>query len=405
MRSCLESIPANCKRVFVAFSGGLDSSVLLHLLVSQAHTFELIPWHINHGLIENASQMERFCLEQVRGYGLEMRLDRLDLHALDSNIEAVARRQRYRLFAQGTRAGDCILTAHHADDQAETFILNALRGSGVAGLRGIASRRYLDEALLLRPLLGISRAQLEAYANEHELAWYNDPSNQSLRFDRNYLRQQVLPSIKTRWPGYQNALSTCSQIQSETHELLGEIALQDLAALKDAAVPDGSRLDLPGLLALSPARRKNLIRYWLESAGLPTLPQARLQSLMQQLQAGPDAVPEITMPDYSIRIYDQRLYLVTASRQAQCGGEFEFGLRQDIEIEQLDLKLTRQEVFQRLKIEDREQLLTLKFRRPGEPNSDAHRLKRLFQRHRVPPWERAGTAQVYLDGHLEGLLL
>lgn len=405
MRSCLESIPASCQRVFVAFSGGLDSSVLLHLLVSQAHRFELIPWHINHGLIENAAQMERFCIEQARGYGLEMRLDRLDLHALDSNIEAVARRHRYRLFEQGTRAGDCILTAHHADDQAETLVLNALRGSGVAGLRGIASRRYLGETLLLRPLLGVSRAQLEAYANEHELAWYNDPSNQSLRFDRNYLRQQVLPAIKTRWPGYQNALSTCSEIQSETQELLSEIALQDLEAIQDTAEQGGTRLDLPGLPALSLARRKNLIRYWIESAGLTALPQARLQTLMQQLQASPDAVPEIAMPDYSIRIYDQRLFLVTAARSVQCGGEFEFGLRQDIEIEQFDLKLSRQEVFQRLNIEDREQLLTLKFRRPGEPNSDAHRLKRLFQRHRVPPWERAGTAQVYLDGQLEGLLL
>ncbi len=405
MRSCLESIPDASKRVFVAFSGGLDSSVLLHLLVSERREFELVPWHVNHGLLENAAQMEQFCIDQAQAYGLDIRLDHLDLAAVDSNIEAIARRQRYQLFAQRTQAGDCILTAHHADDQAETFLLNALRGSGVAGLRGIASRRYLGETLLLRPLLRYSRDQLEAYANQHEVAWFNDPSNQNLRFDRNYLRKQVLPLIKIRWPNFHNALSTSSQIQSETQELLSEVAQQDYAALQ---VPGGSgqaRLDLNGLLSLSPGRRKNLVRYWIESAGFTALPQARLEELMQQLQARPDALPEISMSDYSIRIYDQQLFLVSAARVQHRGGEFDFGLNPVIEIDQRDLRLTRQEIFQRLDIRDQDQSLTLRFRQPGAPNSDNHRLKRLFQQHRVPPWERALTAQVYLDGRLEGLLL
>jgi tRNA(Ile)-lysidine synthase len=158
MRSCLESIPDDCRRVFVAYSGGLDSSVLLHLLLSTGRAYEILPWHINHGLVENSSQMEQFCIQQAQAYGLEIRVDRLDLADVDSNIEAVARRQRYRLFAENTHAGDCILTAHHADDQAETFLMNALRGSGVSGLRGIARRRRLGSSLLLRPLLEFSRA-------------------------------------------------------------------------------------------------------------------------------------------------------------------------------------------------------------------------------------------------------
>ena len=405
MRSCLESIPDDSKRVFVAFSGGLDSSVLLHLLVSEDLGLELIPWHINHGLVANAAQMEQFCIERALSYGLEIRLDRLDLAAVDSNLEAIARRQRYQLFEQHTQIGDCILTAHHADDQAETFLLNALRGSGVAGLRGIASRRYLGEALLLRPLLGFSRDQLEAYAGENEVAWFNDPSNQNLRFDRNYLRKQVLPLIKNRWPNFQNALSTCSKIQSETKEMLNELAQQDYAALHISESSGHARLDVTGLLSLSRGRRKNLVRYWIETAGLSALPHARLEELMQQLQARPDAMPEIAMQDYSIRIYDQQLFLVSASRPRQSGAEFDFGLNPIIEIDQLDLRLTRHEIFRRLDIADRDQALTLRFRQSGEPNSDSHRLKRLFQQHRVPPWERAVTAQIYLDGRLEGLLL
>ncbi len=405
MRACLESIPDDIKRLFVAYSGGLDSSVLLHLLLSDERNFQIIPWHINHGLIESAEQMEQFCVEQATSYDLEIRLDHLDLSDTDSNIEASARHLRYQLFEQHSGCGDCIVTAHHADDQAETFILNALRGSGVAGLRGIAQQRYLGETLLIRPLLGYSRAQLEAYAVEHEIAWFNDASNQSIRFDRNYLRHEVLPRVKKRWPNFHKALSTSSQIQSETQALLSEVAQQDYAKLKIQGPGDEVRLDLPGLLALSDGRCKNLIRYWIDLAGQTALPYTRLQELMQQLWARADALPEIAMPGYSIRIYDQQLFLLPDNDQQDCGGEFDFGLKQEIEIDQLDLRLTRAEVFKRLNIEDQAQSLALRFRLDGESNRDGHRLKRLFQQHRVPPWQRAATAQVYLDGRLEGLLL
>lgn len=405
MRACLESIPEDINRVFVAYSGGLDSSVLLHLLLSEKRKFQIVPWHINHGLVDSAKQMEQFCLQQAADIGLEIRVHQLDLGDTGSNIEAVARRLRYQLFERHSGRGDCILTAHHADDQAETFLLNALRASGAAGLRGIARQRYLGQTLLLRPLLGYSRAQLEAYAAEHEIAWFDDPSNQNLRFDRNYLRHEILPRLKKRWPNFNKALSTCSEIQSETQAMLVEIAQQDYATLSIQRPGAEARLDLAGLLALSDGRRKNLVRYWIDLAGQAPLPQARLQELILQLQAGIDTSPEIAMPNYSIRIYDRQLFLVNASRRQDCSGEFDFGLKPEIEIPALELRLTRGQLFERLGIEDQAQSLMLRFRREGESNPDSHRLKRLFQQHRVPPWQRSQTAQVYLDGRLEGLLL
>ena len=405
MRSCLQAIPDDCKRLFVAYSGGLDSSVLLHLLLSAAPDYPLIAWHVNHGLVENALQMEKFCIDQAEAYGIELRIDRLDLGAVESNIEAEARTRRYRLFEQQARGGDVIVTAHHADDQAETFLLNALRGSGVAGLRGIARRRPLGPALLLRPLLDYSRDQLENYARENEIAWFNDPSNQNLRFDRNYLRSQVMPSIKKRWPDCHKTLAASSAIQAETRELLDEIASLDLAALEVPAINGDSRLDLAGLRALSTPRQKNLVRYWIESTGHSALPQGRLQQLIMQLEARADAVPKVAMPDYSIRIYDQRLFLVTAGKKRPGRTEYEFGIEPRIEIDELGISLSRGEIFERLQIEDRQQSLVLRFRQAGQANEDGHRLKRLFQYHRVPPWERESTAQVYLDGRLEGLLL
>jgi tRNA(Ile)-lysidine synthase len=406
MQSCLELIPDDAQRVFVAFSGGLDSTVLLHLLVAETRKFEIIPWHFNHGLLDVASDMEQFCIEQAGRLGLEIRVDQLHLDEVESNVEAVARHKRYLLFAQHTRAGDCILTAHHANDQAETFLLNALRGSGSAGLRGIARQRMLGGgALLLRPLLDFSRSQLETYARQHKLTWVDDPSNQASRFDRNYLRNQVIPALKTRWPHFQNSLATASELQSEIQDLLDEIAALDLLQLNTTASRGIATLDVAQLLLLSPGRRKNLVRYWIADAGLPVISHARMQELMHQIHAKPDAIPEIAMPDYSIRLYDQRLFLVVNDKLRDRSGSFDFGLQANVEIEKFGLRAKRREIFRMLKVSDQNQALSLKFRDEGQQNDDRHRLKRMFQKHRVPPWERAAIAQVYLDGKLEGLLL
>lgn len=404
MHSCLALIPDDIERVYLAYSGGLDSSVLLHLLVNNRADTELLPWHVNHGLLDAAGQMENFCIERARGYGLQIRVDHLELGDLDSNIEAEARRQRYRLFESALTAGECLLTAHHADDQAETFLLNALRGSGSAGLRGIARRRRLGAGVLLRPLLDYSRQQLEDYANRHEIAWFNDPSNRSNRFDRNYLRNEVVPSIRARWPNYQDALATTSRLQAETQQLLDELARIDCEALCQPVQAGDPTLDLDALLRLSPARCKNLLRYWVARAGLAAIPGARLDEVIRQLQARPDAIPEIALPGYSIRIYDRRVFLVRDDALRDCSGVYEFEQEPLIEIDACDLRMRRADVFRHLQIEDRNQRLTLKYRSEGEQNSDRRRLKRLFQQQRIPPWERDSVAQVYLDGKLSGLL-
>ncbi len=405
MRSCLALIPENIERVFVAYSGGLDSSVLLHLLISSKPSFQLVPWHVNHGLIEAAGRMERFCIEQASALGLEIRIDRLDLGEVESNIEAEARRWRYRLFERHTRAGDCIVTAHHADDQAETFLLNALRASGSAGLRGIARSRRLGDTLLLRPLLAYGRERLGKYASENQVEWFDDPSNRSNRFDRNYLRNEVVPLLRRRWPGFQHALAASSDIQSEIQELLDETGALDYDAFKCAESGGYPTLDVDGLNRLSLARRKNLVRYWVAQAGLPVLPRARLLELINQLHTKNHASPEISMPGYSIRIYDRRMFLVRDTEVACSDDSFDFGFCERIEIEQLELRTTRDEIFRRLRITDRNQALTLRFRTRAGENRDRHRLKRMFQKYRVPPWERARVAQIYLDDRLEGLLI
>ena len=404
MQSCLDAIPESARRVLVAYSGGLDSSVLLHLAHAASDRFQLLAWHVNHGLVDCSEQMEAFCIEQVRQLGIEIRLDRLDLGGVESNIEAAARHARYRLFGEHSRQGDCILTAHHADDQSETFLLNALRGSGSAGLRGIARQRKLGNALLFRPLLDCSRSDLENYATRHGIGWFDDPSNRSARYDRNFLRMEVMPLLRKRWPAASRTLGTCSEIQSETQDLLDEIAATDYPQASRETSDGIDTLDIEVLLSLSPARCKNLLRYWVKNAGMDAIPRARMSELLAQLHARKDSQPEIRMPDYSIRIYDRRLFLVTVSSYRISRQEFEFGLDQQVEIAELNLRLVRAEIFERLGIDDRKQALCLVFRQSGRLHRDNHRLKRLFQRYRVPPWKRDRVAQVYLDGRLEGIL-
>ena len=346
MQSCLALIPDDIERVYLAYSGGLDSSVLLHLLVSNQHRYSVVPWHVNHGLLEVAGRMEQFCLEQAQRYELELRLDHLDLDNIDSNIEAEARQQRYRLFAAANDASSCIVTAHHADDQAETFLLNALRGSGSAGLRGIARSRELGGSLLLRPLLEFSRQQLEDYASDHEIAWFNDPSNRDNRFDRNYLRNEVIPAIRARWPAFQRSLATTSRLQAETQQILDEVAQLDYQALGKVNRGTDFTLDIEGLLQLSGERARNLLRHWVANAGLGTIPGARLREVMSQLHAKPGSMPQIAMPEYSIRSYDQRLFLLRNDAERECQGVFEFGLNEDICINAFDVKLCRADLFQ-----------------------------------------------------------
>ncbi len=404
MLTCYQNLPVDARRIYVAFSGGLDSSVLLHCLLEQRPADDIVAWHVNHGLQPAAGQMEEFCRQQARLLDVELRVDRLDMRDVERNVEAEARHRRYRLFAAVLETDDLLLTAHHADDQAETFLLNALRGSGSAGLRGIAPQRALGKGLLVRPLLEYSREDLENYAADREIAWCNDPSNSGTRFDRNYLRREVMPVLKARWPHALRGFAAAAELQRETRHILDEVADMDLAACGASDNGHPATIDIDALLALTAARRKNLLRHWIAASGLASPPQTRLVTLLQQLRARPDASPRIDLSGYSIRVYDRRLFLVPEEVPRPTSDRFDFGLAQEIAVEALDLDSTRAAILTRLGIEDDRQPLSIRLRNRGAQNVDRHRLKRLFQKGRVPPWRRDSVAQVYLGERLVGIL-
>ena len=403
LENCLNSIPRDIERVVLAYSGGLDSSVLLHLMTSQLQNFEFLLWHVNHGLQEMAQEMEAFCRSRASEYNLAIKISCLDLDPGGTNLEAKARKARYAVFEQILTKNDCMLTAHHADDQAETFLLNALRGSGRAGLRGIAKFRPIGQSKLIRPLLEVSREDILCYAKHHELEWFDDPSNSSDRFNRNYLRNHVVPLLNARWPGYLGSIRSVVSIQVETEDALNELGALDFSQLQTD--PDNSEcLGIADLLKLSRARQKNVIRYWLGHHSRAVLPQARLNQLIEQLSARNDATPMITGNGYDIRIYDNCLFLVSHSEPVSLQQSYDFNCQQLLKIEEVGLQIDRGSIIRHLNTKDSGQSISLKFRHRGNIlNPDRHRLKRLFQKYKIPPWKRALTPQIYLDNELVGL--
>ncbi len=400
LTTSLSSLTKSVNRLVLAFSGGLDSCVLLHLIKHQCEAFQVLVWHVNHGLLENAQEMESFCQQITLSYGLSFQVSHLHLNSAESNLEARARKARYNVFAQALTGEDCLLTAHHADDQAETFFLNVLRGSGSAGLRGIAHKKLMSDSQILRPLLNFSRAELEQYAREKELRWFDDPSNLSNRFNRNYLRNRVLPLVQQRWPGYLESIRSVCTIQAETQQLLVEVAEMDYQQCKLA-----TELGRDQILKLSIARQKNLIRFWLVDQGYDSLSKGKLNELVRQLSVSGASNPVVKGSNYEIRVYQGRLYIVP---DCAPGPVLQGYLLTDIplNIEPIGLSICREDIFEHFHIADSGQSVSIKFR-TAQPTVKAyqHRLKNLFQKHRIPPWVRALTPQVYINDELIGLWL
>jgi tRNA(Ile)-lysidine synthase len=258
----------NAKTWRVAFSGGLDSTVLLHLLTHLAKT-ESLPTlkaiHIHHGLQAAADAWPQHCQSVCDALGVPLQVVRVQVQR-GASLERAARDARYGAFVDATQVDDVLLTAQHQDDQAETLLFRLLRGAGVRGLSGMPSRRPLGRGFLVRPLLAVSRAELEAYATEHHLNWIEDPSNQDRQFSRNYLRHQVFPVLTERWPQAMATMARSASHLSEAQALLDELADIDLAeanTVSDFAWLGVPSLDLASLAKLSAARQRNALSHWL----------------------------------------------------------------------------------------------------------------------------------------------
>ena len=300
----------------VAFSGGLDSSVLLHLLAELARR-EAVPAlsaiHVQHGLQPVAAAWPEHCRQFCAALGIPLQVVAVQVVA-QASVEQAARQARYAAFAEHLQPGAVLFSAQHRDDQAETLLFRLLRGAGVRGLAAMPGQRPLGRGTLLRPLLDCSRAELQGYAEAHGLSWIEDPSNADTRFSRNFLRQRVMPLLAERWPQASVALARSAAHLSEAEQLLGELARMDLQAARGEplfpwlALPS---LELSLVTQLSDVRQRNLLRHWL--APLSRMPDSDHWAGWRDLRdAAGDASPVWKLADGELHRADGRLYWLSA---------------------------------------------------------------------------------------------
>ena len=384
----LERVAGKPARYVLALSGGLDSTVLLHALASsrESHGKPLLAVHIDHQLHPDSPSWAQSCARLASRLDVEYVCEQVTVDdRAGRGPEASARDARYDVFSRMITAGDWLLSAHHRDDQAETLLLNLMRGSGPSGIAGIPAVRQFVDGWLVRPMLGVSRDDIRAYAESHDLAWTEDPSNESDEFDRNYLRQEILPRLESRWPQTGRRIVRSAELAREAAELLAELAALDLASMCTAQ----GRIDLDGLRALSAPRQKNLLRYAIQQQGLPAPTAAQLQSvLVDLLPARDDAEPLVRWPGVDVRRYRNQLYLLRSPEAATYG---------DVELVAGAPRGLSDEVVRAG--------LEIRFRAGGEefrPSGQTHtrKLKKLLQEEGVVPWMRDRLPLLYSGDRL-----
>lgn len=275
----------------MGYSGGLDSTVLLHRLASRPRQpSALRAIHVHHGLHPQADDWAQHCRRTCAALDVALDIVRVEVPR-DAGIgrEAAARQARHAAFEAALRDDEMLALAHHRDDQAETFLMRALRGSGGDGLGAMRPWRMFGRGWLWRPLLDIPRADLQAHARALGLSWIEDPSNADACHDRNFLRLQVMPLLRQRWPQADAAFVQCAQLQRDTRDLLDDEDARALAAVRGV---DRACLDVGGVRRLPSARRARVLRRWIDAAGLPPLPGEGVARIDRDLLGDSDVCAE-----------------------------------------------------------------------------------------------------------------
>jgi tRNA(Ile)-lysidine synthase len=318
LRAVLEAhVPSGATGLVVALSGGPDSSSLLAAAARWGTPFRGLPLravHVDHGLQSAAASFRGACAAMCEALGVPLAVISIRVEAPPgASLEAAARDARYEALRLELAPGECLLTAHHRDDQAETMLLQALRGAGLPGLSAMPICRPFGPGWHLRPVLDVPQGELHAFGLSG--ASMTDPMNEDLRFDRSYLRRRVWPLLKARWPGVGTALSRTARHAAEAQQLLDHAGAADVGRLRD-----GDALSVPGLRALGAGERINAVRFWLCEAGVEPPSTARLIEALRQIFASQaDHLPTVVWGDWALRRYRQRIFL-TASRAPRLEG-------------------------------------------------------------------------------------
>jgi tRNA(Ile)-lysidine synthase len=390
--------------LFIAYSGGLDSHVLLHCCASDEQTkTKLTAVYINHGLQQQAEAWGKHCEFVCKELDVNFLNLKVDAQAqTGESPEEAARNARYAAFKSLLNPDDVLLTAHHAEDQLETVLLHLFRGGGLKGLSGIPASLAFGKGRVIRPFLDVPKAQILDYAHQHKLVWIEDPSNQDSRFDRNFLRNGLIPQIKTRWPSVTATVARCARHCADAEALLTTLAADGFEAAISA---EGSILNLQRLRGLSNLQQDLLLRQWFQRHGLKPPSEKLLQQIVANvIGAGADADPLVKTQGRMIRRYRDKLYLLNLPPKEMPEAISWPGGQAAIQIGEECYQAVPSRTGIPLALWQSAEI-TVKFRAGGESialpgRQGRQRLKNLFQEQGIPPWERNRIPLIYLDNRL-----
>jgi len=393
-------------QVCVAYSAGMDSHVLLHVtakLLQGNDNIELRAIHINHGLHDQSEQWVRHAQLVCDGLNVPMIARNVVVDEKSDGPEGGARLARYEAFADIVLPDEHLLLAQHADDQAETFLLQALRGSGPDGLASIPKKRTFVGAYMVRPLLGCSQQSLVEYAQANDLSWIEDPSNNDRRYDRNFIRKEVLPLIRTRWPAATKTLSRSAMRSAASCQTLHDVAVEDLKVVR---VQGSSELSIVSLRVLPEERCYNVLRLWVRQAGLrmPRLQDLR-QVMSDLLLARADSLGVVSVRDYEFRRHRDKLYLIVRPIKNEPFSHAWEAPFEDLLINETGQLLSKEGCEQQGFQMPSTGSITVRSRMGGEliklGEPAFHKaVKKVLQEAAVPPWQRDAIPLLYVNGRL-----
>lgn len=392
--------------LYVGYSGGVDSHVLLHLCASIKELKDKITAvYVHHGLQTQADTWARHCETISEALGVDFLMLRVNANASrGESPEDAARNARYNALKPLLGVDDVLMVGQHREDQLETVLMQLFRGGGLPGLSGMPENMPFGWGVLIRPLLNVAKAAVNDYAETHQLNWIEDPTNQQCDFDRNFIRNEILPRLRQRWPSIDKTVARSAQHCADAQQLLSEWT-GDLFDL--AYDSDDQTLNIARLTALTPNQRSWVLRQWFAVLCLKPPSQAVLQAIVEQvLHAGRDANPEIQNQGHFFKRYRQKLFCLNAASLQRESNEKVWPAQESSLLMANGYALGRVEsasgISQRLWQASE---VTVSCRQGGEkiklPGRSGHYdLKKLYQQAGIPPWERETRPLVYLNGRL-----